>query len=65
MCGIVGVYNFNKKPVLESQIQKMTDIMAHRGPDDEGIFVDKNFALGHKRLAIIDLSKAGHQPMSN
>jgi len=65
MCGIVGVYNFNKKPVLESQIQKMTEAMAHRGPDDKGVFTDKNIALGHRRLAIIDLTEAGHQPMAN
>jgi len=65
MCGIVGVYNFDKKPVLKSQIQKMTDIMVHRGPDDEGIYIDRNFGLGHRRLAIIDLTSAGHQPMTN
>ncbi|MDD2696650.1 MAG: asparagine synthase (glutamine-hydrolyzing) [Candidatus Pacebacteria bacterium] len=65
MCGIVGIYNFKRKPVSESQIKKMTGALAHRGPDGEGIFVDKNLGLGHKRLAIIDLSKAGHQPMSN
>jgi len=65
MCGIVGIYNFKGKPVLESQIKKMTDIMAHRGPDGEGIFIDKNLGLGHRRLAIIDLTEAGHQPMAN
>ena len=43
----------------------MTDIMRHRGPDDRGIFIDKNIGLGHRRLSIIDLSKTGHQPMFN
>ena len=65
MCGIVGIYNFKEKPVLETQIKKMIDIIAHRGPDGEGIFIDKNLGLGHRRLAIIDLTKAGHQPMTN
>jgi len=65
MCGIAGIYNFSRKPVFKSQIKKMTDIMVHRGPDDEGIYLDKNLGLGHRRLAIIDLTKTGHQPMSN
>ena len=65
MCGIVGIYNFRGKPVSESQIKKMTDIMTHRGPDGEGVFIDKNFGLGHRRLAIIDLTERGHQPMAN
>ena len=42
----------------------MTDAIAHRGPDGEGFFTDGNVALGHRRLAIIDLSPAGHQPMA-
>jgi len=65
MCGIVGIYNFKGNPVSESQIKKMTDIIAHRGPDGEGIFIDNNLGLGHRRLAIIDLTEGGHQPMSN
>lgn len=43
----------------------MTNVLAHRGPDDSGIYCRDNIALGHRRLAIIDLSPAGHQPMSN
>jgi len=61
MCGIVGV--FQKKPVDKKILVKMTRALAHRGPDDEGVFVDKNIGLGHRRLSIIDLSSAGHQPM--
>lgn len=69
MCGICGVYNFNNN---ESKIEKsllisMRDTMIHRGPDDAGIYIsdDKKLGLGHRRLSIIDLSKKGHQPMSN
>ena len=65
MCGIAGIYNANGKPVLKSQIERMNETMIHRGPDGEGVFIDKNLGLGHRRLAIIDLSEAGHQPMSS
>jgi len=65
MCGIVGIYNLNKKPVSEKILKEMTNTMVHRGPDDQGIFIDKNIGLGHRRLAIIDLSKTAHQPMPN
>lgn len=62
MCGIAG--KVDKKGVSGSAIQKMIDTLAHRGPDDEGVFVDQTVGLGHKRLSIIDLG-SGHQPMSN
>ncbi|MBE7555391.1 MAG: asparagine synthase (glutamine-hydrolyzing) [Anaerolineales bacterium] len=66
MCGISGVYCFDPKtPVRQSLLQRMTDLIAHRGPDDFGYYVDGNIGLGHRRLSIIDLSAAGHQPMSN
>ncbi len=55
----------NGEPVPHRQIKAMTDAMEHRGPDDEGHFIDVNIALGHRRLAIIDLTPAAHQPMSN
>lgn len=64
MCGIAGIYNF-EKTVSEAWLKKMTDIMEHRGPDDEGFYVKDNIGLGHRRLSIIDLSSQGHQPMSN
>ena len=63
MCGITGIINLDKKPVDQKVLQKMTRVLSHRGPDDEGIFVEKNVGLGHRRLSIIDLSEAGHQPM--
>jgi asparagine synthase (glutamine-hydrolysing) len=63
MCGIVGIFNFSQQPVAHSQIKAMTDVIAHRGPDGEGQYIDGFVGLGHRRLAIIDLSPAGHQPM--
>lgn len=66
MCGISGIYNFNKNnPVYHRLLEKMTDLIAHRGPDDFGYHVDGNIGLGHRRLSIVDLSDAGHQPMPN
>ncbi len=65
MCGIAGILNFGKQPVNPEKIRKMTDMMKHRGPDDEGHFVSQNIGLGHRRLSIIDLSEKGHQPMTN
>ena len=63
MCGIVGVYSLKGEPVSPVFLRRMTDAIAHRGPDGEGYFVDGNVGLGHRRLAIIDLSPAAHQPM--
>jgi asparagine synthase (glutamine-hydrolysing) len=63
MCGITGLINLNGSPVLPAILQKMTDSIAHRGPDGEGHWIETNVGLGHRRLAIIDLSPAGHQPM--
>jgi asparagine synthase (glutamine-hydrolysing) len=63
MCGICGIINFNAKAVASSSIERMMVAMKHRGPDDEGWYLDENHGFGHVRLSIIDLSKAGHQPM--
>ena len=63
MCGIVGKINFNRELIAENSLYKMMKKIKHRGPDDEGIFIDKNIGLGFVRLSIIDLSLAGHQPM--
>jgi asparagine synthase (glutamine-hydrolysing) len=65
MCGIVGAVHFDQQPVRACAIQQMNDILRHRGPDDAGVLVDGAAGLGHRRLTIIDLSPAGHQPMSN
>ena len=66
MCGIVGFVD-KKRSTKEKKemIKKMADRIAHRGPDDEGFYVDDNVALGHRRLSILDLSKNGAQPMYN
>ena len=63
MCGITGILNFDQQPVSYSMIKLMTDSIIHRGPDGEGQWTDNYIGLGHRRLAIIDLSPAGHQPM--
>ena len=63
MCGITGIYNINQNKICESVINQMTDMLAHRGPDGRGIFIDGNVALGHRRLAILDTSEKGAQPM--
>jgi asparagine synthase (glutamine-hydrolysing) len=64
MCGIAGlVMKQGAVDFLQESIQKMTDLVAHRGPDGEGVYLHKNLALGHRRLAILDLSTEGRQPM--
>ncbi|SDE89653.1 asparagine synthase (glutamine-hydrolyzing) [Rhodospira trueperi] len=63
MCGLAGILNFDGAPASETALKAMTDIIAHRGPDDSGSFIDGALGLGHRRLAIIDLSPSGHQPM--
>jgi asparagine synthase (glutamine-hydrolysing) len=63
VCGITGILNLDGKPVSSVVLRKMTDAIAHRGPDGEGFYTDNGLGLGHRRLAIIDLSPAGHQPM--
>ena len=63
MCGITGLINLNGEPVSPVILRKITDAIAHRGPDGEGHWIEGNVGLGHRRLAIIDLSPAGHQPM--
>ncbi|MBI3325325.1 MAG: asparagine synthetase B, partial [Nitrospinae bacterium] len=65
MCGIAGVYNLDGRPVATGVIKTMTDSLVHRGPDGEGWYIDGALGLGHRRLAILDLSPAGRQPMSN
>jgi asparagine synthase (glutamine-hydrolysing) len=63
MCGISVIINKNQNKVSESDIKRMTDIIIHRGPDDEGYFFNEAFAFGFRRLSILDLTVTGHQPM--
>jgi asparagine synthase (glutamine-hydrolysing) len=63
MCGLVGFINLNGDPVEQKLLKKMTDSLAHRGPDGEGFLIEQNIALGHRRLSIIDLTSSGDQPM--
>ncbi|ROT44027.1 asparagine synthase (glutamine-hydrolyzing) [Pusillimonas sp. NJUB218] len=63
MCGIAGLLNLDSVSVSPVTLQRMTDAIAHRGPDGEGHWVEGNVGIGHRRLSIIDLSPAGHQPM--
>jgi asparagine synthase (glutamine-hydrolysing) len=64
MCGIAGLVNFegHRSDDARVRIKRMTDVLIHRGPDEEGFFVDNHAALGHRRLSIIDLA-SGKQPM--
>jgi asparagine synthase (glutamine-hydrolysing) len=65
MCGIVAVWQRDGRPCRQADIVAMRDVLIHRGPDDAGLLVDGDVGLGHRRLSILDLSTAGHQPMSN
>jgi len=68
MCGFCGIIDLREgQEISQATLRRMTSILSHRGPDDEGIYISKNkkTGLGHRRLSIIDLSPAGHQPMSN
>lgn len=65
MCGIAGIFHRDGAPASSSAIGRMTRFIAHRGPDGEGIFAEGPAALGHRRLAILDLTPAGQQPMTS
>ena len=70
MCGICGIIDYKGNTIDKELISKMNSLMVHRGPDDEGIYICKqqlkpSVGLGHRRLKIIELSEAGHQPMAN
>jgi asparagine synthase (glutamine-hydrolysing) len=63
MCGISGVFNLTSgQPVSSALLERMTRVLNHRGPDDQGMFLAGSVGLGHRRLSIIDLSE-GHQPL--
>jgi asparagine synthase (glutamine-hydrolysing) len=66
MCGICGIFNFrDNQPVTADQVSRMGKAIAHRGPDDEGQYLSGALGLGFRRLSILDLSPAGHQPMAD
>ena len=63
MCGITGVIRFDRRAVDAVKLQRMNDRLAHRGPDDAGTFIHGPVGLAHRRLSILDLTVAAHQPM--
>jgi asparagine synthase (glutamine-hydrolysing) len=63
MCGVAGFLNLDGAPASPVILKAMTDAIRHRGPDGEGHFIDGTLGLGHRRLAILDLSPTGHQPI--
>ena len=63
MCGILGALHFDNRSVDAEKLRKASQWMKHRGPDDEGVWAEGQIGFAHRRLSIIDLSKAGHQPM--
>ena len=66
MCGINGIAfsSRSRRRVDATDLKAMRDVITHRGPDDEGIYIDENVGLGHRRLSIVDVA-SGHQPMTN
>ena len=66
MCGINGIALSSRASVMldEELLVRMRDCLTHRGPDDTGVFLDRNVGLGHRRLSIVDVG-GGHQPMTN
>lgn len=65
MCGIAGIWNLSGQPVDTGALRRMTDALAHRGPDDQGHWQEGPVGLGHRRLSILDLSPGGHQQMTD
>src|SRR5712664_2437818 len=64
MCGIAGFLTYRVWPDARAVLQRMTRSLAHRGPDDEGLYFNESIGLGVRRLSVIDL-ETGQQPMSN
>ena len=65
MCGISGVFDISGRPAATAVVQRMNDAIAHRGPDGAGVWVEDACGIGHRRLAVIDLSDGGRQPMAS
>jgi asparagine synthase (glutamine-hydrolysing) len=63
MCGLAGIYNYNNEKLIDEHLLiSMRDILAHRGPDGFGLFINGRIGLAHRRLSILDVSENGHQP---
>lgn len=65
MCGIAGIINFDRRPVIQEQLKEMNSFNVSRGPDAEGYWMENNIGFCHRRLSIIDLSEYGSQPMED
>jgi asparagine synthase (glutamine-hydrolysing) len=66
MCGFAGIVHFDpRQPVEVDRLSRMRDVLSHRGPDGAGLYIDGPVGLSHRRLAIVDVSSAGEQPMTN
>ena len=65
MCGIAGQLHFAGEVADRNLLRQMSELLKHRGPDGDGIYLDGKIGLAHRRLAIIDLSEEGCQPMTN
>ena len=64
MCGIAGIYDRRARHIDRALLEKMANTVRHRGPDDSGLFLDKEIGFGHTRLSILDI-EGGHQPMQS
>src|SRR5262245_50888653 len=65
MCGISGIYHYgSEEPIDQSVLRRMTELLVHRGPDDEGFFLNHHVGLGHRRLSVVETA-GGHQPIVN
>ena len=65
MCGVIGILNLDRAPAPRAVVERMTDSLAHRGPDNRGVHMDGALGLGHRRLAVIDLTPSARQPMAS
>lgn len=65
MCGIVGYWSLKGEPCDRQELEYFTDSLTHRGPDGRGTYFEQSVFLGHRRLAILDLSQNGHQPFTS
>jgi asparagine synthase (glutamine-hydrolysing) len=63
MCGIAGIVKWDQAPVRQAEVDTVLDVIAHRGPDGRGTYIQENVGLGHVRLSIIDLSATANQPL--